>query len=121
VASLWQGGALDPMPLVNDLLLQGPMAYHIRAGGHGLLLFDWKLHLDQADTLFKNSGSRAPSPAAAAKPNIVYFLIDDLGYADVGFMGSKDVRTPTIDRLAKEGVILSSFYVQPVCSPRVRH
>jgi len=29
----------DPMPLVNDLLLQGPMAYHIRTGGHGLLLF----------------------------------------------------------------------------------
>jgi arylsulfatase A-like enzyme/dienelactone hydrolase len=108
----------DPMPLVNDLLLQGPMAYHIRAGGHGLLLFDWKLHLDQADVLFKNSGSRGPSPATAAtRPNIVYFLIDDLGYADVGFMGSKDTRTPTIDRLAGEGVILSSFYVQPVCSP----
>jgi arylsulfatase A-like enzyme len=32
-------------------------------------------------------------------------------------MGSKDTRTPTIDRLAKEGVILRSFYVQPVCSP----
>jgi arylsulfatase A-like enzyme len=108
----------DPMPLVNDLLLQGPMAYHIRAGGHGLLLFDWKLHLDQADTLFKNSANRGPSPAAApTRPNIVYFLIDDLGYADVGFMGSKDVRTPTIDRLAKEGVILTSFYVQPLCSP----
>jgi len=108
----------DDIPLVNDLLLQGPMAYHIRAGGHGLLLFDWKLHLDQADTLFNNTGQGVGSPAAtASKPNIVYFLIDDLGYADVGFMGSKDVRTPTIDRLAKEGVILSSFYVQPVCSP----
>jgi arylsulfatase A-like enzyme/dienelactone hydrolase len=108
----------DQMPLVNDLLLQGPMAYHIRAGGHGLLLFDWKLHLDQADVLFKTAGSGGPSPAAAAtRPNIVYFLIDDLGYADVGFMGSKDTRTPTIDRLAREGVILSSFYVQPVCSP----
>jgi arylsulfatase A-like enzyme len=108
----------DPMPLVNDLLLQGPMAYHIRAGGHGLLLFDWKLHLDQAEALFKNLGSGGASPAAGmTKPNIVYFLIDDLGYADVGFMGSKDVRTPTIDRLANEGAILSSFYVQPVCSP----
>ncbi len=52
-----------------------------------------------------------------AKPNIVYFLVDDLGYADVGFMGSKDVRTPNIDRLAKEGAVLESFYVQPVCSP----
>jgi arylsulfatase A-like enzyme/dienelactone hydrolase len=107
----------DEMPRVNDLLLQGPMAYHIRAGGHGLLLFDWKLHLDQADALFRNSGSGVPNSAVGTRPNIVYFLIDDLGYADVGFMGSKDVRTPAIDRLAKEGVILSSFYVQPVCSP----
>ncbi len=56
-------------------------------------------------------------PAAHAKPNIVYFLVDDLGSADVGFMGSRDVRTPNIDRLAKEGVVLQSFYVQPVCSP----
>lgn len=108
----------DPMPLVNDLLLQGPMAYHIRAGGHGLTMFDWKLHFDHADSLFQNSRSGGDgSRQAVAKPNIVYFLIDDLGYADVGFMGSQDVRTPTIDRLAKEGVILSSFYVQPVCSP----
>jgi len=55
--------------------------------------------------------------AGSAKPNIVYFLIDDLGRADVGFMGSKDIRTPNIDRLAKKGAVLDSFYVQPVCSP----
>jgi arylsulfatase A-like enzyme len=52
-----------------------------------------------------------------AKPNIVYFLVDDLGHTDVGFTGSKDIRTPNIDRLAKEGAVLDSFYVQPVCSP----
>ena len=55
--------------------------------------------------------------AAERPPNIVYFLVDDLGYADVGFNGGKDVRTPNIDRLAKEGAVLSSYYVQPVCSP----
>ena len=55
--------------------------------------------------------------AAERPPNIVYLLVDDLGYADVGFNGCKDVRTPNIDRLAKEGAVLSSFYVQPVCSP----
>jgi len=55
--------------------------------------------------------------AGAQRPNIVYFLVDDLGYADVGFNGSKDVRTPNIDRLASAGAVLSSFYVQPVCSP----
>ena len=43
--------------------------------------------------------------------------MDDLGHTDVGFTGSKDIRTPHIDRLAKEGAVLDSFYVQPVCSP----
>ncbi len=53
----------------------------------------------------------------APKPNIVYFLADDLGHTDVGFTGSKDIRTPNIDKLAAEGAVLDSFYVQPVCSP----
>jgi arylsulfatase A-like enzyme len=55
--------------------------------------------------------------AATPKPNIVYFLIDDMGYADCGFNGGKDVRTPNIDKLAKAGANLKSFYVQPLCSP----
>lgn len=53
----------------------------------------------------------------AAQPNFVYFLVDDLGHTDVGFTGSNEIRTPNIDRLAKEGAVLDSFYVQPVCSP----
>lgn len=57
------------------------------------------------------------SSAADSKPNIVYFLVDDLGYADCGFNGGKDIRTPNIDKLAKEGAVLKSYYVQPVCSP----
>lgn len=59
----------------------------------------------------------AADAAPAAKPNIVYILADDMGYADAGFMGCKDLRTPNLDRLAHEGTILSSYYVQPVCSP----
>ncbi len=55
--------------------------------------------------------------ADAPKPNIVYFLIDDLGYADCGFNGGKDILTPNIDKLAKAGAVFDSFYVQPVCSP----
>jgi arylsulfatase A-like enzyme len=51
------------------------------------------------------------------KPNIVFLLIDDLGYADCGFNGGKDILTPNIDKLAKEGSILKHHYVQPVCSP----
>ncbi len=54
---------------------------------------------------------------AAPRPNIVFLLVDDLGRADVGFMGGKDIQTPHIDRLARGGVILDAHYVQPVCSP----
>lgn len=54
---------------------------------------------------------------AQGKPNIVYILADDFGYADAGFMGCKDIKTPNLDKLAKSGAVLESFYVQPVCSP----
>ena len=53
----------------------------------------------------------------AAQPNILYILADDMGYEDAGFMGSKEIRTPELDKLAHAGTILSSYYVQPVCSP----
>lgn len=61
--------------------------------------------------------SRSETNTAAGKPNIVCILADDLGYADVGFNGGKKIQTPNLDRLAKAGTILSSFYGQPVCSP----
>jgi arylsulfatase A-like enzyme len=56
------------------------------------------------------------SDGAADKPNIVFILADDLGSYDVGWRGS-EIRTPNLDRLAKSGVTLEQFYVQPVCSP----
>ncbi len=56
-------------------------------------------------------------PAAAEKPNILYILADDMGYADTGFNGCKDIKTPNLDQIARGGTILKSFYVQPVCSP----
>ncbi len=59
----------------------------------------------------------ATTSSFGAPPNVVFFLIDDLGYTDCGFNGGKDIRTPNIDRLAKEGTVLASHYVQPVCSP----
>ena len=51
-----------------------------------------------------------------SQPHILFMLADDLGWIDVGFHGSK-IRTPNIDSLAKEGVILNNYYVQPVCTP----
>lgn len=56
------------------------------------------------------------SARSAPRPNIVLFLADDLGWADVGFHGS-EIRTPAIDALAQQGVTLDSFYVQPTCTP----
>jgi len=54
--------------------------------------------------------------AAPSRPNIIYILADDLGWADVGFHGP-DIKTPNIDKLAAEGVKLEAFYVMPVCTP----
>ena len=54
--------------------------------------------------------------AQAEKPNIVFILADDLGNADLGYRGS-DIKTPNIDKLAKEGVQLESFHGMPVCTP----
>ncbi len=55
---------------------------------------------------------------AARKPNVIVILADDLGYADVGFNGCKDIQTPNIDSLAKHGVRCTSGYVShSFCSP----
>lgn len=51
------------------------------------------------------------------KPNIVFILVDDMGYGECGFNGGKTIKTPIIDQLAKGGTILENHYVQPVCSP----
>ncbi len=57
------------------------------------------------------------SAADKAPPNIVYFLVDDMGREDCGFMGGVEIKTPHIDRLAAAGATLDAFYVQPLCSP----
>jgi len=55
---------------------------------------------------------------AAAKPNILLIVGDDMGYADVGFQGCKDIPTPNLDALAASGVQFTSGYVSgPYCSP----
>ncbi len=54
---------------------------------------------------------------AHAKPNVIVILADDLGYGDVGCYGAKDIRTPHLDRMAAEGLKLTSFYAQPICGP----
>lgn len=56
--------------------------------------------------------------AAPAKPNILLIVGDDMGYADVGFHGCKDIPTPSLDALAASGVRFTNGYVTgPYCSP----
>ncbi|TRY92452.1 hypothetical protein DNTS_029602 [Danionella cerebrum] len=49
-------------------------------------------------------------------PHIVFFMVDDQGYNDIGYHGS-EIQTPVLDQLAGEGVKLENYYVQPICSP----
>jgi arylsulfatase/arylsulfatase A len=57
-------------------------------------------------------------PAAFSQPpNIVLIMIDDQGYGDLGVTGNPVLETPHIDRLAREGGTMATFYVNPVCSP----
>ena len=61
---------------------------------------------------------RAAGTDGERKPNIVLIVADDLGYADVGFHGCKDIPTPHIDSIASKGVRFTNAYVSsPVCSP----
>ena len=55
---------------------------------------------------------------AASKPNIILIVADDLGYADLGIQGCKDIKTPHIDSIAKNGIRCTNGYVSgPICSP----
>jgi arylsulfatase A-like enzyme len=58
------------------------------------------------------------SAAAETRPNVVLILSDDMGWADLGCYGSKDIKTPHLDKLASQGTRLTSFYANaPVCTP----
>ena len=62
-------------------------------------------------------GPSAPRPAAPARPNVVLFLADDLGYGDLACHGNPHAKTPQIDAFAKEAVEFANFHVSPVCAP----
>ena len=61
---------------------------------------------------------RATDRRIAAPPNILVILTDDQGYHDVSYYGTKDIRTPVMDGIAKSGMRFDNFYANcPVCSP----
>jgi arylsulfatase A-like enzyme len=59
---------------------------------------------------------RASAKAATDKPNIILVMVDDLGYSDFGAYGS-EIQTPTVDKLAGEGLRLREFYNNSICAP----
>lgn len=59
----------------------------------------------------------AAATLAQPSPNIVLLFADDLGYGDLGAFGSPTIRTPQLDRLAAEGLRMTSFYSAPSCVP----
>ena len=60
----------------------------------------------------------ADRAAASERPNIVFILCDDLGYGDVGCFGQQKIRTPNIDRIAREGMRMTTHYSgNAVCAP----
>lgn len=66
----------------------------------------------------ESATAAAVARADRPRPNIVFVLIDDMGWGDFSCFGNTDGRTPNIDRLAAEGVRFSQFYVNaPICSP----
>ena len=59
------------------------------------------------------------SCAELAKPNLIFILIDDVGWADFNYNvgGNSAIPTPNIDRLAGDGLKFKSHYVHPTCTP----
>src|SRR4051794_28256510 len=56
--------------------------------------------------------------SAQTRPNIIYIMADDLGYADLSCYGRKDYQTPNLDKLASQGVkFMNAYAAAPVCTP----
>eukprot|EP01029_Cantina_marsupialis_P009716 TRINITY_DN225168_c0_g2_i1.p2 TRINITY_DN225168_c0_g2~~TRINITY_DN225168_c0_g2_i1.p2 ORF type:complete len:467 (+),score=7.39 TRINITY_DN225168_c0_g2_i1:103-1503(+) len=69
-----------------------------------------------ASTLLFSPNAQAQTKAD--RPNIIYVLADDMGYADLGCFGQRKIETPHIDRMAKEGMIFTNHYAgTAVCAP----
>ena len=79
---------------------------------------DNAVHLAAKQDYLESLRSIAATPSEQQRPNIIVIFYDDLGYGDLGATGSQSIKTPHIDQLAANGVMLNNFYAAaPVCSP----
>ena len=84
----------------------------------GILYVAWYATEEGWAERLRGTITRAASFSQQVKPNIVFILIDDMGWRDVGFMGSTYYETPAIDQLAAQGVVFTSAYANaPNCAP----
>ncbi len=90
---------------------------------HSLRVHQWRkmvrlarCFLISASILLAATGGPAEGAETGQRPNIVVIMADDMGFSDIGCYGS-EIRTPNLDRLAREGTRLSSFYNNAKCEP----
>jgi len=65
---------------------------------------------------FTSTNGETPPTESHTPPHIIFIMVDDLGWNDVGYHGS-EIRTPHMDNLAENGVKLENYYTAPVCGP----
>ena len=76
------------------------------------------LHLTRIRCESDQSRSSKTPPQSENRPNIVIFIVDDLGIGDVGCFGNDTIRTPNIDRIARKGVRLTHHLAaEALCTP----
>ncbi len=81
------------------------------------LLAAWSLTCLCATTV-ASAAAGIPVAQTLARPNLIYIMTDDLGYGDLGCFGQREIKTPHLDRLASEGMKLTSYYAPcTVCRP----
>ncbi len=107
-------------PIWRALCIMVILAVVTMAGLLGYKLLEDPPHdplFDEYPPHYASTALRVVQPEAP-RPNILLLLCDDLGYADLGCYGTDIIRTPNIDRLARQGVRFTSFYASnSVCTP----
>lgn len=77
----------------------------------------WGQSLEEKGPLKTQAAERPEAGSTGtSQPHLIFILADDQGFRDVGYHGS-EIKTPTLDKLAAEGVKLENYYVQPICTP----
>ena len=67
--------------------------------------------------LFSKATLTTAAQAQIKPPNVIFILVDDQGYYDLGCYGATEVQTPRIDKMASEGILFSDYYAAaPICS-----